>query len=413
MPFINYFSSAASEPITVTELNEQIKVIIDQTFRNVHVIGEISNLKIGRHIYFNLKDENSTIRCAIWQSQKDILTFDLEEGLKVVCRGNINTYVAGGYYSLSLQEITPHGEGSVQQALKKLIAKLEKEGLFLPQRKKPIPSPPRIVAVVTSTSGAAIRDFLNMMLRRSRRADILICPVLVQGIEASRDIEKTLALLNCLPPHVKPDVIALIRGGGSVEDLWTFNEERIARAVAASTIPIVSGIGHEQDVTLSDMAADLRATTPTDAAVKIFPDDSHYPTRLRQIEKQIDYLVSGKCAELRSTLEGLSRASVFQNPNERLIQVKKISCQQIENRLRRTADDTLTRANARIATLSASLEALSPLAVLSRGFSITLNEHGHAVRDASAVSPGQILRTRVDRGELISSVVETITPEHK
>ena len=395
--------------MSVTELNEQIKSVIDPSFRDVRVTGEISGLTIKKHIYFNLKDESSTIRCAIWQSQQKILTFEPQEGLKIVCRGNISTYVGGGNYTLTIREITPHGEGAVQRALKKLVEKLKKEGLLLPERKKPIPPSPRKVAVVTSLSGAAIRDFLNMMRRRSRRADILICPVLVQGIDAAQDIESKLSLLNGLRPELKPDVIALIRGGGSVEDLWTFNEERLARAIAASGIPIVSGIGHEQDVSLSDLVADIRATTPTDAAVKIFPDDTVYPARLDQIEKQIDRLVSGQCAELRRVLGRLSKASVFQDPKQRLLGIKKLSFEQTKKSLNRTADDFLNRGNARLATLSASLEALSPLGVLSRGYSITLDENGLPIHDASALSVGQILRTRVDRGEFISSVIETVS----
>ena len=257
MPINGFFALRESEPLTVSELNGRIKSVIDPNFRNVSVTGEISNLSIKDHIYFNLKDESSTIRCAIWKYRKGILTFDLQEGLNVVCHGNISVYAAGGNYTLSLERITPHGEGSIQQALKKLSKKLEKEGLFRPERKKRIPIPPRKIAVVTSLTGAAIRDFLNTMYRRCRRSDILICPVLVQGAEASRDIEAKLTLLNSLRQEQKPDLVVLIRGGGSAEDLWTFNEERVVRAIAASVIPVVSGIGHENDVSLSDMAADL------------------------------------------------------------------------------------------------------------------------------------------------------------
>lgn len=402
------FAPRDSEPMSVTELNELIKSALDPTFRNISVVGEVSNLKKGKHIYFNLKDETATIRCAIWQFQKKIVTFDLQEGLKIYCRGNISVYIDGGTYSLSIVDIKPHGEGAVQQALKKLIEKLEKEGLFLQERKKPIPAPPGRVAVVTSLSGAAIRDFLNMMQRRSRRAVILICPVSVQGNEASRDIEAKLSLLNRLRSDIKPDVIALIRGGGSPEDLWTFNEERVARAIAASTIPIVSGIGHEQDVSLSDMVADLRATTPTDAAVKIFPDDTTFPLRLNQIENQINLLVRNKRAELRSSLERLEKASVFQDPQLRLLGMKTMSFDQVEKRLCRSAGEILNRGNSRIATLSASLEALSPLGVLSRGYSITLDGNNLPVRDVSAVFAGQTLRTRIEHGEFLSSVIETI-----
>ncbi len=411
MAFIDYFTSRTTDPMSVTELNEQIKSVIDPTFRDIRITGEISNLKIGKHIYFNLKDESSTIRCSIWQSQKKILSFELQEGLKIICRGNVSTYVNGGSYSLNLLEIVPHGEGAVQQALKKLIEKLKKEGLLHPERKKTIPSSPRRVAVVTSLSGAAIRDFLNMMRRRSRRADVLICPVLVQGVEASRDIESKLFLLNSLRPEFKPDVIALIRGGGSTEDLWTFNEERVARAISASDIPVVSGIGHEQDVSLSDLVADVRATTPTDAAVKIFPDDTVYPARLAQIEKQIELLLRGRCADLKGRLERLAQSSIFQDPEQRILGIKKLSFEQTAKSLDRAADDLLIRGNSRLAILSASLDALSPLGVLSRGYSITLDENGSPVRDASRLSVGQTLRTRVERGGYISSVIKTISTD--
>ena len=250
-----------------------------------------------------------------------------------------------------------------------------------------------------------------MMRRRSRRADVLICPVLVQGVEASRDIESKLFLLNSLRPEFKPDVIALIRGGGSTEDLWTFNEERVARAISASDIPVVSGIGHEQDVSLSDLVADVRATTPTDAAVKIFPDDTVYPARLAQIEKQIELLLRGRCADLKGRLERLAQSSIFQDPEQRILGIKKLSFEQTAKSLDRAADDLLIRGNSRLAILSASLDALSPLGVLSRGYSITLDENGSPVRDASRLSVGQTLRTRVERGGYISSVIKTISTD--
>ena len=413
MSAADFFAPRGSEPLTVSELNSRIKSVIDPAFRNVCVTGEISNLSIKDHIYFNLKDESSTIRCAIWKSKKGILAFEPQEGLNVICHGNISVYTAGGNYTLSLERITPHGEGSVQQALKKLIERLKKEGLFSPERKKSIPIPPRKIAVVTSLTGAAIRDFLNTMFRRCRRSDILICPVLVQGVEASRDIEAKLALLNSLSPEQKPDLIALIRGGGSVEDLWTFNEERVARAIAASVIPIVSGIGHENDVSLSDMVADLRALTPTDAAVCIFPDDTLYPNRLDQIAKHLDYLLRNKCADLRGSFERIAKASLFADPHERLFGIKKLSFLQTADRLARVADDILNRGNSRLATLTASLDALSPLAVLSRGYSISLDEKGCPIHDVSALSIGQTLRTRVDCGEFISSVVQTFPSDQE
>ncbi len=406
MPFDIF--TRQTQPLSVLELNNRIKSVVDGNFRNVYVTGEISDISSSKskHIYFSLKDETSVIKCVIWQSQKSILRFELQSGLKVTCSGDVRVYAQGGNYSLNVKKIDPLGEGELQRAFKTLQAKLEKEGLFSPERKKPIPAAPRRVAVVTSLTGAAIRDFVNTMRHRTRRAEILICPVLVQGDEASREIASTLDMLNAFQGKLRLDAIALIRGGGSLEDLWAFNEERTARAIANSKIPVVSGIGHEFDVSISDMVADLRALTPTHAADCLFPDDTRLPEQLSQLERRLENAITRKFSDLRIHIDRLFRTSVFQSPADRLLRVKLMSLEQMEKQLYRSSDDILRRCESEFSTISAKLEALSPLAVLSRGYSITFDETGGIVRNVAQISVGQNIQTRVKNGRIKSSVIE-------
>ncbi|MGI5830912.1 MAG: exodeoxyribonuclease VII large subunit [Thermoguttaceae bacterium] len=400
-------------PLTVTEFSSMLKPVVEEAGRNACVIGEVSDYTRSKtgHVYFRLKDESAQLGCTIWRSNAARLPIEIKNGLTVVCKGNIQVYLKGGSYSLIVNEITPQGIGSLELAFRRLQEKLSKEGLFDASGKKPIPEHPRKIAVVTSATGAALRDFLNILRRRTRRVDVLICPVLVQGTEAAGDIEKAFATLNTLSPEYAPDVIVLIRGGGSMEDLWPFNEEKTVRAIAASAIPVVTGIGHEIDVTLSDLAADFRGLTPSDAADRLIPDDSEFPARLDQLEVRLQNNIRRKLSDLRTTLERISGSPIFLSPTDRLLGMKRMALDQVENRLDQKAGEFLLRGKNRFSTIAVKLEALSPLGILARGYSITTDDSGHTIRDVAELSAGKTIQTRLHRGKVRSTVVQILPPE--
>ena len=266
--------------LTVTEVTEQIKELLETSFPNVWIEGEISNFSRPRsgHCYLTLKDDEAQLPAVIWRSTASRLRFDLHDGLEVVCLGHLDVYPPRGRYQLIVREIEPKGIGALELAFRQLRDKLAKEGLFEPGYKKPLPAFSRRIAVVTSATGAAIRDFLEVLRRRWRGADVWIVPVRVQGEGAAEEIAAALEDVNRLAD--RPDCIVVTRGGGSLEDLWAFNEEVVVRAIFASKIPVVSAIGHEIDVTLSDLVADVRALTPSEAAELVAPAADELAARL-------------------------------------------------------------------------------------------------------------------------------------
>lgn len=404
-------------PVSVSEVNSLIKEAVEGTIGSVYVVGEVSNCSRSKngHVYFTLKDESSQLSCVFWRSVADRLTFKLKDGLKLFCKGRIEVYAPYGKYQLSVNSAEPVGIGKLEQAFRQLQAKLYAEGLFNSERKKPLPRRIRRVAIITSATGAAIRDFYKIVRQRSRRVDLLICPVLVQGDEASREIEVAFHQLNSLPENGEktPDVIALIRGGGSMEDLWAFNEERTVRAIASSRIPVVTGIGHEIDVTLSDLAADCRGVTPSDAAAILIPDETEFPALFNDFELRLSRNINRKISELDSNLTRLGRSPLFQSPADRILGVKRMRLDQTEELVEKSTAAMLTSAQNKFATLAAKMDALSPLRVLARGYSLTQNEFGSVVRSSQEVSVGDTLRIRFEQGEVKSRVVEILTPKGK
>ena len=255
-----------AQPLTVSQLTLRIKQTLEAEFASVWVSGELSDVSRPQsgHVYLTLKDENAQVRGVIWRSVASRLAFDLQDGQQVVCRGDIDIYPPRGVYQLIIRQVEPLGVGALQLALRKLHQRLAAEGLFDPGRKRPLPRFPRRIAFVTSPTGAAVRDFLEVLRRRWRGASVLIIPAKVQGEGAAQDLVRGIRLANSLAEP--PDVLVVGRGGGSLEDLWCFNEEPVVRAIHASRIPVVSAVGHEIDVTLSDLVADVRALTPSEAA---------------------------------------------------------------------------------------------------------------------------------------------------
>ena len=410
IPFADIFKRSEQLPLSVTELNSILKPLIEGVADEFYVYGEVSNYSRASsgHIYFTLKDEESQIRCTLWKSYAFRLPFEIQNGMTLFCRGKIQLYIKGGTYSLSVSQVEPKGVGGLELAFRQLQEKLGKEGLFEENRKKSISPSPRRIAVMTSATGAALRDFLNILRRRSSRVDVLICPVPVQGDGASDEIVKTFERLNLLQSNLHLDAIVLIRGGGSMEDLWSFNEEKTVRAVAASEIPVVTGIGHEIDVSLSDLAADLHCLTPSDAATRLIPDDSALPAQLTAFQIRLENTIDRKIQDLRSFLERTASLPIFQSPADRLLGMKRLTVDQSEERLNRKAEEFLSKGKNSLATVVAKLEALSPLGVLARGYSITLDDSGKTIRNAADLSLGQTFRTRLHCGEITGTVTQVI-----
>jgi exodeoxyribonuclease VII large subunit len=381
MSRLSLFDLDRSEPtvFSVSELTARIKSALEEEFPNVTLRGEISNLSRPRsgHVYLNLKDDSASIRAVIWKSDAERIVFDLEDGLAVTARGKLTVYAPRGEYQLNIRRIEPEGVGPLELAFRQLVSRLAAEGLFDAARKKPLPRFPRRIIVVTSPTGAAIRDLLQVTSRRWPLGEILIVPAKVQGAGAAAEIANAIALGNRV---TGADLMILARGGGSIEDLWAFNEEVVARAIVGSSVPVVSAVGHETDVTVADFVADHRALTPSEAGERCVPD-------IREVAQQLDRLG-----------ERVARAGRNRIDQAR-VRLAALADRAVRG-VRRSLDDRRHR----LAQLAASLEALSPLAVLARGYSLTFTEAGAPVRSPADVSPGDRLRTRLATGQIFSRV---------
>lgn len=395
---------------SVSELTAQIKDLLEMAFPAVWVSGEISNFSRPRsgHCYLTLKDEGAQIPAVIWRNTAVQVRFDLHDGLEVVCRAGVGVYPPHGKYQLIIQEIEPKGLGALELALRQLREKLAKEGLFEPARKRPLPRFVKRIAVVTSPTGAAIRDFLEVLRRRWAGADVLVVPVRVQGEGAAQEIAAAVEQVNRLTGEF--DCIVVTRGGGSLEDLWAFNEEIVVRAIYASRIPVVSAVGHEIDVTLSDLVADVRALTPSEAAERIAPAASEMTALLGQYARRLVTALRSRAAAARARLEALAGRRAFRRPFERL-QEHSRRLDEMELRMHRAARGRLRLAGRQVEAIAGRLESLSPLGVLARGYSLTQRvRDGRVVRDASELEPGAQIRTRLARGEVVSRV-EQVEPD--
>ena len=402
-------SDSSDAPLTVGELSSLLKSVVEESFSRVRVVGEISNLTFPRsgHAYFTLKDESAQLGAVIWKSTLARLPFQLKPGLKIVCAGRVEVYSPHGKYQLIASSVEPLGVGALELAFQQLQEKLRREGLFEPARKRILPRFLRRVGVVTSATGAALRDFLNVLGRRAKRIDVVVAPTQVQGEGAAQDVARALRLLDERRQELRLDAIALIRGGGSVEDLWTFNEEPVVRAVASTRIPIVAGIGHEIDVSLCDLAADVHALTPSDAAARLTPeDDETFLVALEDRKARMIRALERRLQLAQERLNFMERRRVFQAPREALLEKKERLLLDMQTRMTRAIEDALARADRKTVQVAAKLEAMSPLAVLGRGYSLTKRaDDGKLLRNASDVALGETIETRLAEGVVRSVVV--------
>lgn len=401
--------NTSSKVQSVSELTQSIKRRLNDEFRSVLVSGEISGMtKAGSgHIYLTLKDDKSSINGIIWRSDAAKLKFDLSNGLAVECRGGIDVYAQRGTYQIIIRGIRPQGIGALELAFRQLHERLAGEGLFDSSVKKELPSIPKHICVVTSPTSAAVRDFLQVLTRRWPRIRVTVVPVKVQGPGAAEEIAEAIGLCNRMSESV--DVIAVTRGGGSVEDLWSFNEEMVVRAIYQSEIPVISGVGHEIDVTLADLVADVRALTPSEAAERLVPHFSEITGGLDVASERMTKLLLGRLDRARRELAVWGTRPVLTQPLERLRE-SAIELDFLENSMSRSVRGHLADANRELVSMTARLEAISPLAVLSRGYSLTLDSEGTPIRDPATLAPGDRLFTRLSGGT-VESIVESTEKE--
>lgn len=395
------------EALTVSELNARIKGLIesDPALGSVCVRGELSNYKIypSGHHYFTLKDAESSLRCVMFRSAASKLRFRPESGMGVTVCGRVSVYPRDGAYQLYCEELIPEGAGDLQLAYEQLKERLRREGLFDPAHKKPIPRYPERIAVITSSAGAAVHDIIRVLRKRWPVAKVLLLPVRVQGVEAPPEIVGAIRYAN---RHRLADLIITGRGGGSIEDLWAFNDERVARAIYESELPVISAVGHEPDVTIADFVADLRAATPSNAAELAVPDMSELREALSAARARLDQAVNRRLSERRKGLEELASRRVMQSPTG-FIDQRRLELDSIRLRLDAAATARLGRERQEFSRLAAKLDALSPLKVLGRGYSIALDAGGRAVKDAGGLSPGERLELRFSKGSA-SCLVESV-----
>ncbi len=401
-----------SQPVlTVSAFTLLLKEVVEGMFPLVWVSGEISNFSRPQsgHCFLTLKDDAAQLRAVIWRSTAARVRCDLHDGLEVICRGHLDLYAARGSYQLVIDEIQPKGLGALELALRKLRERLANEGLFDPARKRPLPAFPRRIAFVTSPTGAAVRDFLQVLRRRWRGADVLIVPARVQGIGAAAEIAAAIAQVNALAIPI--DVLVVGRGGGSLEDLWAFNEEPVVRAIHASRIPVVSAVGHEIDVTLADLVADLRALTPSEAAERVVPAMDEVLAGLSNFQKRLAGALRGRVSNVRHQLEALANRRVMRKPLDRLRDWERRLDQQ-DAAATRALRQRIVSAQNQTAALAARMESLSPLSVLARGYSLTTDaDDGRLIENAAELAVGQTISTRFAHGGAISRVEEIIAQE--
>ena len=393
----------------VSQINEYIKLRFDDDafLNNLFLRGEISNYKCypSGHHYFSLKDAGGSIRCVMFRGSAFSLRFRPENGMKVIAQGRISVFPRDGTYQFYVNQMTVDGVGDLHVAFEQLKAKLMAEGLFDPSRKRPLPRYPHTIAIITSSAGAALRDMLRILRKRYPLCEVKLLPVRVQGEEAPGEIAAALAYAN---RYRVADLIITGRGGGSIEDLWAFNDERVARAIAASELPVISAVGHEPDVTISDFVADLRAATPSNAAELAVPDQMELRQALAARQALLLTQMQKRLKQERGTLERLASSRVLKSPinyiNDRRLQVDYV-----QHRLTAAFSETVQRKHRRFASLTAKLDAMSPLKVLARGYSMATDGQGTLLRSVKQIKPGDRLTVRFADGSA-AAVVEEVNP---
>ena len=385
---------------SVSEANNFIKALLDQVpqLQEIFVRGEISNYKLypSGHHYFTLKDAEGAMRCVMFKGNAFKLRFRPENGMKVIAFGRISVFPRDGAYQLYVSELTAEGVGDLHVAFEQLKDKLYKEGLFDPAHKKPLPRYPRTIAVITSSAGAAVHDMIRILNARWPLAEVKLLPVRVQGAEAPPEIVGALRYANKW--HVA-DVIITGRGGGSIEDLWAFNDERVARAIYESEIPVISAVGHEPDVTIADYVADARASTPSNAAEIVVPDQKELRRRLAVLGERMEQSESARLETLQKHLTELARKRVLTDPMA-FIADKRMLLDYTQKNLVSIAEKQLGERQRKYASLCASLDALSPLKVLGRGYAMARTADGQVLKSAADVAVGDKIDVTLGQGRL-------------
>ena len=391
---------------SVSELNGLVKAVLEgmPELNGVYVRGEISNYKLypSGHHYFTLKDGEGAIRCVMFKGQALRLRFRPENGMKVIAMGRVGVYPRDGAYQLYCDALSPDGVGDLHAAFEQLKEKLWKEGLFSGTHKKPLPAYPQTIAIITSPAGAAVHDMIRILRRRYPLAAVKLLPVRVQGAEAPPEIVGALRYAN---RHRVADLIITGRGGGSIEDLWAFNDERVARAIYDSEIPVISAVGHEPDVTIADFVADARAATPSHAAEMAVPDQMELRERLQGLASQLARGQGKRLELLRRRLDELGRKRVLTDPLAP-VQDKRLGLDHVQKELCHAALARLAAPRKGLAALAASLDALSPLKVLGRGFALVTDGEGRTLRQADEKLVGSRVAAKLARGVLLCRVEE-------
>ena len=392
----NKFSPASW---TVSELTQYIRELfeIDYRLQDVEVSGEISNFTRARsgHLYFTLKDDKSQLKCVMWRSSAERIRFQPQDGEAVVVNGRISVYEASGVYQLYAEQLTPLGQGDLAAAFEELKERLADEGLFDAERKQPIPPYPRKIGIVTSADAAALRDIINVLRRRYPLVSVLIAPTLVQGGEAPAQIVRALRWLD---GRNDLDTIIVARGGGSMEDLWAFNDEGVARAIFAAKHPIISGVGHEVDFTIADFVADLRAPTPSAAAELAVPDTAELRPFFSNIQQQMKTIVLEQIGQQRWQVQALRRSLSHLSPQVSIAGNRQ-RLDGWQARLDRAMQQRLDQSHHRFSLLQTQLTAVSPMATLGRGYAIVRDDSGRIVRSPDDVKTGDPLAVQVRDGQ--------------
>ena len=390
----------------VTEVNQLVKGLLDSApaLQGVAVRGELSNYKIypSGHHYFTLKDQEGALRCVMFRGQASRLRFRPENGMKAVASGRITVFPRDGAYQLYCDSLIPEGVGDLAVAFQQLKEKLWKEGLFDPAHKKPLPPYPEKIAIVTSGAGAAVHDMIRILRRRYPIARVILLPVRVQGAEAPPEI---VGAIRYADRWKIGDVIITGRGGGSMEDLWAFNDERVARAIYDCETPIISAVGHEPDVTIADFVADARASTPSNAAEIAVPDQVELLRWLRGAGDRMVQCETGRLEAARQRLDNLASKRVMRDQMA-YVQDKRMELAHLQQRLGDLSGALLSRRRQRFSALAAALDAMSPLKVLGRGYSIARNENGPLIASVKDAAPGERLELRLSDGSLVCRVEE-------
>lgn len=394
-----------AELLSVTELNEYLRCLMegDALLSDILVRGEVSNFKnhyATGHLYFSLKDEIGAVRAVMFRSYASRLRFQPENGMKIIVHGRVSVFPRSGDYQIYVNEMQPDGAGALAVAFEQLRRKLEAEGLFDEARKRPLPPYPTRIGLITSPTGAAVRDMLQVLGRRYPLSDVVLFPALVQGPGAPESLVKG---LRCFAGEVPVDLIIIGRGGGSMEDLWCFNHENVVRAVAASPVPVISAVGHETDFTLCDFAADLRAPTPSAAAELAVPDKTELAARITALAGRAEAAERQVLVSLREKLRRLAGSAALSSPRY-VLDRERMTLDLLAQKLIHEGQGLVPPRRAALAALCGKLSALNPAGVLARGFGIVFDETGHTVSTVEALSEDETIRVKLADGDVTATV---------